>query len=201
VDIVPNFSRVPAVDRVRYSGSGRPVKLLSYGRYVHKKGFDILLQAFARLRTNGVDAELVIYGAGPCFADLERLCKELGLRECVKLNGWVDDIQGTLDQSDLFILPSRDEPFGIVMLEAMARGVPIVTTRTQGPVQVLDDSMACFAADCSPEALYNALARAVKNPDERIEKARRALELYRNTYIADAVLPRILDVYRKISEA
>lgn len=197
VTVIPNFSRVPPVAAARRPQS-EPLRLLTYGRCVHKKGFDVLLKAMKVLVDRGVDVRLTIGGIGPEEDALNRLAEELGLTERVKLGVWIDDIVTALDEVDIFVLPSRDEPFGIVMLEAMARGLPVVTTRTQGPSQVLSDETAFFAEIDSVESLSAAMQQVVDHPEQAEERAAAALELYRTTYHEDAVLPRFEALYRSV---
>lgn len=198
VCVIPNFSRVLPVATARASRTGGPLRFLSYGRYVHKKGFDLLLEAFARLLSDGVDAELTIGGSGPEADSLNALAVELGIAERVRLGVWIDDVSAALDQADVFVLPSRDEPFGIVMLEAMARGIPMVTTRTQGPAQVLSDETAFFAEIGSEDSLLCSMQQVVRDPAGARDKAGRALELYRSTYHEDAVLPQLEALYQSV---
>ncbi|HEY5653745.1 MAG TPA: glycosyltransferase, partial [Pontiella sp.] len=197
VTVIPNFSRVVPADVAR-SPERRPVRLLSYGRCVHKKGFDVLLRAFRKLLDDGVDAELIIGGSGPEVDRLQTLADELGISDKVQLGVWIDDVSEALDLADIFVLPSRDEPFGIVMLEAMARGLPIVTTRTQGPSQVLTDEMAYFAEIDSVETLLDGILQVVRHPVDAEKKASAALDLYKTTYYEDAVLPRLEALYQAV---
>lgn len=194
VSVIPNFSRVPAVSVVR-SPSTDSLRLLSYGRLVKKKGFDVLLKAFARLVAGGVDAHLTIGGRGPELEYLRGLTIELGLDDRVSLGEWIDSVQTALDRADFFILPSLDEPFGIVMLEAMARGVPIVSSLTKGPSEVLDDTTAYLVEIGSVDALHKAMQLASTNRSDSLKCAERALFLYKESYSADAVIPRIEAVY------
>lgn len=196
--VIPNFSRVKPIELARLPQT-QPLRLLTYGRYVHKKGFDVLLEAFKKLLDSGVDARLIIGGSGPEAEALEALSAELGIAGKVKLGVWIDDVSVALDEADIFVLPSRDEPFGIVMLEAMARGLPIVTTRTQGPTQVLTDESAYFADIDSVDTLLAGLQQVVANPVEAQNKAAAALELYRTTYFEDAVIPRLEALYESVS--
>lgn len=196
VHVIPNFSRILPVDSLP-SPNNTPIQILSYGRFVHKKGFDVLLKSFRALLDSGLDATLVLGGDGPDFEMLKTLSKDLDLSKQVIFKKWIDDIQAALIAADLSVIPSRDEPFGIVMLEAMACGVPIVTTRSQGPLQVLSDETTFFAEIDSVESLTNALQTAVKSPALREQNAKNALHLYRTTYCEQAVLPQLESLYRK----
>ncbi len=197
--VVPNFSRIRPVERV-HARAGGPVRILSYGRFVPEKGFDILLKAFKSLLDSGVEAELVLGGDGPDDNKLRTLCRNLKLDHHLIYKGWIDDIQKELDEASLFVLSSRHETFGLVMLEAMARGVPIVTTRSQGPEQILSDQTAFFAEIESVKSLSAAMQEAAENPGLAIEKAEAALDLYRTTYREDVVLPQMEDLYRQIAD-
>jgi len=192
---VPNFSRIAPVDEVR-SFLSNSFRFLSYGRYVKKKGFDVLLRAFRSLLDSGVDAHLTIGGQGPERKTLQRLAVELGVEDQVELGVWINDVQTALDAADVFVLPSLDEPFGIVMLEAMARGVSIVTTRTPGPSQVLSEETAWFAETGSVDSLADALIRASGDPKASQKKAETALGVYRGKYNECSVSPQLEAVYR-----
>jgi glycosyltransferase involved in cell wall biosynthesis len=195
--VIPNFSRVPPVETA-HTPAARPMKMLSYGRYVEKKGFDVLLRAFRALVDEGIEAELTIGGSGPESDTLQSLAEELQIADKVRLGIWIDNVTEALDEADVFVLPSRDEPFGIVMLEAMARGVPIVTTRTQGPAQVLTDDSTWFAEIGSVDSLLAGIRAVAVDPHAAQAKAAAALELYRSTYHEDAVLPRLESLYHHV---
>ena len=83
-----------------------------------------MLEAINLVRKSGQTVTLDLGGGGPEQKQLVKLIDRLGLTEVVNLVGWVDDVSQFLKDGDLFILPSRDEPFGIVVLEAMASGIP-----------------------------------------------------------------------------
>ena len=198
VTVVPNFSRVASAEKAHRRRNG-PTRILSYGRFVHKKGFDVLLRAFKSVLDSGEQAELILGGVGPEDGSLRALCRELGVEPHVRFAGWIEDVQVELDQADLFVLPSRDEPFGIVMLEAMARGVPIVTTRSQGPSQVLSDQTAFFVEIDSVGELAAAMRMTLGNSQAAFEKASAALALYRSAYQESAVLPKLEAFYLSVS--
>lgn len=133
---IPNIAHLPA-------RSPRPLMRVppvigAMGRFVDKKGFDVLLAALALLRDRGIAFSARIAGSGPLEPALRRRIDELDLRSLVELPGWIDDKTAFFDGIDLFVLPSHHEPFGIVLIEAMARGLPAVTTDAEGPQEIVD---------------------------------------------------------------
>ena len=114
--------------------------LLGIGRHVPQKGFDVLLRAMALLRRGGrKDVDLVLAGDGPEKPALELLANELGVRDRVVFFGRCDrpTTASLFAGCELFVLPSRHEPFGIVNLEAMACGKPVVASRTGGVPEIV----------------------------------------------------------------
>ena len=197
VEVVPNFSRLEPLEHAR-EHLGSPIRLLTYGRYVKKKGFDVLLRAFRQLLDTGVDAHLIVGGLGEELESLQALVVELRLQRKVDVGVWIDDVSNALDAADIFVLPSLDEPFGIVMLEAMARGVPIISTKTKGPTEVLSAETARLVEIGSVDALYHALREVVLDHDGALLRAKRALSLYEEIYYEGALIPRIEALYTRV---
>lgn len=193
VSIIPNFSALAAVDNV--ATVHNPIQFCSYGRMVKKKGFDNLLRAFRLFLDRGNQGRLQIGGDGAARGALEKLTSELNLNAHVAFAGWITNPAQILDACDVFVLPSLDEPFGIVLLEAMARGKAIIATRTQGPLEIFDDSTAWLVDIGDDNALADALGYAAQHPDMVTEKSIAALRCFKQTYASEAVIPRILNVY------
>lgn len=192
VRVIPNFSAVPVTD----VDPGRPVAVVALGRCVHKKGFHVLLAALADLRRRGVALPpLLLGGDGPLRHGLERQARELGLGDVVQFAGWQTDAAAFLDRGTLFVLPSLDEPFGIAVLEAMGRGVPVIATMTQGPREVLDDTTAWLVPPGDVGALADALGAALADPAAARARATRARERFTALYSAAAVVPQLLAAY------
>lgn len=194
---IPNFSSLPAVTTPARRGNNPPI-VFALGRFVRKKGFDILLRAFARLAREGVRARLVIAGAGPQDAMLRGLAAQLNIGTTVEFPGWVDAVGPYLKQADLFVLPSRDEPFGIVVLEAMALGIPIVTTRTVGPSEILDDDSAWFVDRDDDQTLARAIEQALADRLTASKRATRALAYFKGRFSESAVVPQYEALYRDL---
>lgn len=190
--IIPNFSSLATQE----PDPARPAAIVALGRFVEKKGFDVLLRACADLQRRGITLPpLLLGGDGPLRGALERRARELGLGDVVQFPGWQADPAAFLDHGTLFVLPSLDEPFGIAVLEAMARGVPIIATRTQGPREVLDEVTALLVPPGDSAALAAALDDALAQPAAARERAALALARFRSLYAADAVVPQLLAAY------
>jgi glycosyltransferase involved in cell wall biosynthesis len=162
------------------------------GRLAPEKGFDTLLQAFGRAGLG--DASLLLVGDGPQRAELEALQSH-----GVVFAGWQEDPWPFYHLFDLFVMASRYEPFGIVVLEAMQAGTPVLSTRADGPAGILGDNTALLV-DCDDvDGMAVALERLTPSPGLRRNLADAALEKVRN-YSIDAVVPKIEAVYREMAE-
>ena len=114
----------------------RPARVLAVGRLSPEKGMDTLVAAFAR--TTRTDARLTIAGDGPERGRLERLAADLGVAERITFLGQVADVRPLYREARLLAVPSRTEAFGMVLVEALAHGLPVVATACSGPVEILD---------------------------------------------------------------
>ena len=116
--------------------------LTAVGRLVHQKGFDLLINAFATVAPAFPDWKLVIWGEGPERASLERLRAAVGLNDRVLLPGISEHPGGWVEGSDAFVLSSRYEGWGNVLLEAMASGLAVVSFDCQwGPSEMIQDGV------------------------------------------------------------
>ena len=183
------------------AGSG-PVRVLFVGRiFAEQKGLDVLVEAIglltdpAAVRVRLVGEE---WGSGPALA---RRARDLGVAGSVAFLGPVPRAQ-LLEEyrtADLLVLPSRFEPFGIVLLEAMASGLPVVASRVGGiPTVVRENESGLLVRPGDPEALAAALQRLVDDPAgrERMGAAGRALV---PPYDWKRLGPQVLGFFREIT--
>lgn len=114
--------------------------VIAAGRFVEEKDFPTLLRAFALVRKEQ-PAELVILGDGPLREQLVMLAKKLGISVFVRFDGMVDNVYSYFSRSSVFVLSSKREAFGNVLIEALACGAPCVATRcaSGGPQEILGD--------------------------------------------------------------
>lgn len=152
-----------------------PPLILAVGRLAPEKGFDTLVEAFARLREAGRDARLLILGEGPERGRLEALIDEHGLAPFVALPGWADNPPSCLRASRLFVLSSRVEGLPVTLIEALACGTRIVATDCRsGPREILEDGQHGELVPVDDiEALAAAMMRVLNEPDAGMETRRR----------------------------
>jgi len=173
---------------------GELCKLITVGRLIHQKGIDVLLKALHLLRKQGLRSwQLEILGDGPMRHQYQRMAVELGLEGYVKFMGYVTNPYLRMVQSDIFVHAARWEGFGMVIVEAMALGLPIVATSCPGgPKEILDHGRyGRLVPPDNPDALAETLAELIHNPAERqrlSEAARTRVEFYCPERIAGHVL-------------
>jgi glycosyltransferase involved in cell wall biosynthesis len=179
-------------------GDGPPA-VLTVAHLYPRKNIGVLLHAYARLRAAGVPFQGWIVGDGPCRRVWERLRDDLSLRDRVEFLGTVSrrELADRYRRAAVFCLPSRQEGFGIVFLEAMAHARPIVAARAAAvPETVADGEVGILADPNDPEAFAQALATLLEDRDlgRRMGQAgRRRVEFYR----ADRVSARFLDAVQE----
>ncbi len=159
----------PADGRRRPAGS--PFRVLSVGRLVPEKGSPILLEAIAELVRRGLDVELAVIGDGPLRAGLEQRIEEPDLAGRVRLVGAVgqDVIAAHYQWADAFALPSFQEGLPVVLMEAMATGLPVVATRIAAVEELVQDGMTGHVvAPGRADMLASALADLAGDPARRL---------------------------------
>jgi glycosyltransferase involved in cell wall biosynthesis len=167
-----------------------PIRMLSVGRFVQHKGHAILLEACRRISSE-IPWHLTLIGVGPLEKQLAYLIGKYGQTEKVALRAGIndDELYGEYRRADLFILPSLELPgaaegFGIVLLEAMAFGVPIVASSTGGITEVLDNGVCGFLVEPGDAAALAAGIEAMaRDKILRQRFAQRAFERLRERYV------------------
>lgn len=195
---IPHFRSIEPVAAAKVPRKTDGV-VKTLGRFVHKKGFDVLLHAVAMAAQRGASFKLEIGGDGPESPSLKALTEQLGIANRVSFCGWIDDVAAYLADADVFVLPSRSEAFGIVLLEAMACGVPIVASRVSGPLEILDEQTSLLVPADDPEALAAAITAAFEAPDASHARARAALAAFKVNYDESVVMERYLAACQRLA--
>lgn len=174
--------------RVSPMSLGRPA-VIGLGRLSPEKGFDLLVRAFARLRTRFPQWQLYIFGEGPERPRLEALVSDLGLEGCVTLPGILAEPAAALSAGDLFVLSSHIEGFSLALCEAMACGLPAVATDcSSGPREVMRNGAdGLLVPPGDDEALAAAMAQLMGDADLRAKFSALGREVVRR-YSLDSVM-------------
>ena len=170
---------------------------LFVGRLIPEKGVDFLLRALALLKEEFPDFEAVIAGDGPERERLERLAQELGIGNNVTFTGFLKDygdVIALMKASKVFAFPSRREGFGIVVLEAMASGSPVVTVEhpMNASMHLVENGKTGFVVPLNEESFAEALLLARESSKKLGKIAERKAE----RYDWDEIVRRLLSVYR-----
>jgi glycosyltransferase involved in cell wall biosynthesis len=159
----------------RHGFDGSPVVVFA-GRLVGFKQVDLLLRAFQKVRCDP-PATLMVLGDGPLRARLEAMAEQLQLGGRVRFLGFINpqDLPEWYSMADLFVLPSSDETWGVVVLEALASGVPVVVSDHVGchADVVRDPAVGDVVPALDEDALARAIARRLAKPSDPEEVARR----------------------------
>jgi glycosyltransferase involved in cell wall biosynthesis len=162
------------------------------GRLQPGKGQHRLIRAFARLRGAGHNAHLLIvggdaYGLSPAYScSLLRLVADLGLSDDVTFTGQVRDAAPYFELMDVFVSPSTSESFGIVFLEAMAAGLPIIAGDSGGPREIIEPGRSgLLVAEGTDDALAAAIGTLLADPELRTRLGDAGRERFESRFTAD----------------
>ena len=173
---IPNMINLDAIKPIArrnwlQAQTDHPACIGAMGRMVDdNKGFDLLIEALALLHKQDLVFQAKIAGDGPLLPMLKARARQAGLENHLSFPGWIADKQKFFEECDLFCVPSRHEPFGIIVLDAWAHGVPLIATAAQGPSEMISDQRDGLLVpfgdqDTVISALADALARGLQDPE------------------------------------
>lgn len=178
--IVPNAVRAPILEPTppRFD----PPRLLCLGRLRSEKGFDLAVQALARLGDRHGGTRLAVAGDGPDLEGLRQEAARMGVSDRTEFLGWAapEDVPELILQASIVLVPSRREAFGLVALEAAMMGRPVVATAVGGlPEVIADGKTGVLVPPEDASALADAISRLLADPERcsrmGVEARRRAL--------------------------
>jgi glycosyltransferase involved in cell wall biosynthesis len=176
--------------------AGAPLAL-AVGRLIDQKDHPTLLRAFARVRDEQPDARLAILGGGPLEAETRALAGSLGLAAAVALPGRTN-IRDWLERADVFVHTSRWEGFGIVLLEAMLAGVPVVATRVSAVPEIVADGQTGVLVEAGDaEGVARELAGLLGDPERRRRLGEAGRERARTEFSVARMVERTIAAYRE----
>ena len=204
VDILPT-----PVDIDQFKPRTRPllddperVRLIYVGRVAKEKNLDFLLRVFARVAAQDQRVEMLLVGGGPSLEDLKKLAKQLGIEEKITFTDMVpfDRVVDELSQADLFIFSSTSETQGLVVLEAMAAGLPLVMVESEALEYFVNPGVDCVVVPEKEEDMASAILSLINDPD-RLRAMGHEARKNAEKYSIPVLTSRLLDVYHKAADA
>lgn len=173
-------------------------RLFYVGRLVREKGVQLLLQAVSRLREEHPAMTLMIAGKGPMREELEHLACQYGIANQVRFLGFIDDEHRNVlfRMADVAVFPSLYEPFGIVALEAMAFGTPVLAADTGGLREIVrhqENGVTMYTGDV--DSLVQQLRWLLSHPEERMALSKTALAEVKSRYAWTHLAQKTIEQY------
>jgi glycosyltransferase involved in cell wall biosynthesis len=197
-------SGVPPVNHPPDAQATRRQRIGMIGHLAPIKGPEEFIRAAAIICRTRHDVDFIIAGEdksrdGENRANIEKLISDLDLRGRVQLTGWMDEVAGLLGTLDLFVSPARSEPFGLSIIEAMAAGVPVIATASEGAREIIDaDDSGRLVPIGDVEALAKAIADLLGDANERERLARKARAVVNSKFTLQRMVDRTELLFREV---
>jgi glycosyltransferase involved in cell wall biosynthesis len=175
--------------------------LIFVGRFAKEKNIPLLFDVLQILEQRGVPCHLLLVGDGPDRKRIEEEISKRGITQRITITGYIrrSDVFSLLACADLFLFPSETETQGLVLLEAMAVGVPVVAADAMGAGEVLQDGRGGVAVPATPQAFADAAFKLLTNPVLYREKQRSAKEKA-TEWSSKTLTQRLVTVYKATIE-
>ena len=178
--------------------------VLAWGRVQYEKGFQILARAVGLLRYRVAGLECLIAGRGSYLPELQSQIDIAGVGDIVQVAGFVSDneLRSMIHRAGCVVIPSLYEPFGVVALEALAGGAPLVAADTGGLAELVGGTGSALLFEPGNAAeLADCIERVLTDPDVADDLVRRGLELIEASYSWDAIAARTVALYQEATTA
>jgi glycosyltransferase involved in cell wall biosynthesis len=175
--------------------------LVHVGRIAHEKNIDFLFRMFAGVVRHKPGAVFVVAGEGPALASCKAYVRSLGLAEHVRFVGYLSRERELLDcyrAGDVFVFSSKTETQGLVLLEAMALGVPVVSTAHMGTADIIEPQRGAQVAPDDEGEFANIVLRLLEDASRRAAMSAEA-RAYASTWSASAMADRLSELYSTVA--
>ncbi|MGE6606785.1 glycosyltransferase [Halomonas sp. NPDC076908] len=174
--------------------------LLYVGRAAFEKNIDFLIDILPQVLAEHPTTRLIITGEGPAIESLVRRAQEVGVADAVLFLGYLDrhgPLQAAYRAADVFVFASRTETQGLVLLEAMALGTPVVSTAKMGTQDVLKEGEGCLIAEDNHDDFATKVNRLLSDEPLRQQLAERA-QTYATSWHEDAKSVELVELYQQL---
>ncbi len=193
----PDAERRAMIRRELSIADNQPL-VVTVARLAAEKGISCLLQSIVLVGKTYSEARFVVVGAGPLQEQLLREAKQWGIEDRLTFTGFRGDAQNFIAAGDIFVLPSPAEPFGLVLLEAMALAKPVIATRAGGPLEIVEaDRTGLLVPPGDPNALADAITRLLSQPDTAQTMGQAGRLRFEQHFTARQMAQATLAVYEK----
>jgi len=205
IEVIPNFICQTDYQRHDVKALRRTLAPANQPLLVHVSNFRPVkrpvdcVEILSRVLKKGIDTRLVMVGDGSERINVEHRARCLGIADKCSFVGKQPKIVDYLSASDVLLLPSEQESFGLAALEAMACELPVIASRVGGIPEVVDDGETGFLSEVGDvDKMANDAAKLLSNPTLRTEMGKRARESAISRYRTDLVIPQYIDFYRRV---
>ncbi|TVU91060.1 glycosyltransferase [Vreelandella titanicae] len=188
--------------RTHYNLPQEAQLLLYVGRAAFEKNIDFLIDMLPKVLAEHPATRLIITGEGPAHDSLVQRAQEIGVADAVLFLGYLDrngPLQAAYRAADVFVFASRTETQGLVLLEAMALGTPVVSTAMMGTLDVLKEGEGCLIAEDNHDDFATKVNRLLNDETLRQQLAERA-QVYVASWHEDAKSENLVALYRKLTD-
>jgi len=207
VTTIPNGIPVPerrsladaAAVRAGLGIEARQPLIVCAARLEEEKDVASLIAAMPAVLAASPKAVCVIAGEGSLREALDAQIGSLGIRDSVRLAGFCEDAISLINAASVFVLPSLAEPFGLVLVEAMSLGKPVIATNAGGPREIVQDGLTgLLVPPGDTTALAGAITRLVRDEPLRLALGGRGRERFAQNYTVARMTSSTLEIYRKV---
>jgi glycosyltransferase involved in cell wall biosynthesis len=205
---IPNKEHILLLNAIDYDkfkneifrkGCSTPIKLINVGSFVQKKNQQFLIVIAEMLRKQNIDFEVHFLGDGQLKSHIEQFAKEKGLLKNINFHGNVNEVEKYLAKSDIYIHTASHEPLGLVLLEAMAAGLPVITLDGGGNRDLMEEGKNGFLIEEENVELFVEKILELKNNPALYQNMSQYAKTYAQKFDIVPYVDNLLKLYKKAS--
>lgn len=203
IDVIPNFINLKRYEtlvsnglRERYAPDGEPV-LMHVSNFRKVKRVEDVVRVFSGVRSK-IKAKLLLIGDGPDRYNVEQMCRQLGICGDIHFLGKTKNVERILANGDLFILPSETESFGLAALEAMAAGLPVISSNSGGLPEVNEHGFSGYLSNVGDVDDMTKNALEILATPETLHRFKKQALQQAEKFDLPNILPMYLDLYASL---